>query len=320
MNDLIFSLNATLPVFLVMMIGYVFRRIHVISESFASQMNTFVFKIALPVNLFHQLCTVDVASAWDTKYVLYCAFTTIASILIAALLALPIRDRGVRGEFIQGSYRSSASLLGMVYIENIYGKSAMGPLMMIGCVPIYNIAAVIILMLTVPKENTANGGQASFGAQIKRSLIGIVTNPIIIGIAGGFVWALLKLPMPKMADKTLGYIGQTASPLGLLALGAMVDFKAIGGKIKPLLGATFLKLIGFDALFLPLAIALGWREDKLVALVIMLGSASTVTGFTMAKNMGHKGDLSAAVVMLTTLLSSLTLTFWIWLLRSRGFI
>ena len=52
----------------------------------------------------------------------------------------------------------------------------------------------------------------------------------------------------------------------------------------------------------------------------MLGSATTVSCFVMAKNMGHEGVLTSSVVMLTTLLSSVTLTFWIWLLKSNGLV
>ena len=55
MANLIFSLNATLPIFLVMMAGWAFRQMGIISDSFASQMNKFVFQIALPVSLFTQL-------------------------------------------------------------------------------------------------------------------------------------------------------------------------------------------------------------------------------------------------------------------------
>jgi predicted permease len=316
LKDLIFSMNATMPVFFVMVIGYIFRWRGVLSEEFAAMLNRFVFRVALPVNLFHQLCTVDIAKAWDTSYVLFCAVATLLSIGIGLVFSLFVKSRAERGEFIQGAYRSSSSLLGMVYIENIYGQSPMGPLMMIGSVPLYNIMAVIILTLTAQN----GGGEESMGEKLKRSLIGIVTNPIILGILFGILWALLRLPMPVMADKTIGYLGGVASSLGLLSLGAMVDLRAIKGKLLPIFGATFLKLVGFAAIFLPMAVSLGYRKDRLVALVIMLGSASTMAGFVMARNMGHKGNLSSAVIMLSTLLSSVTLTFWIYILRIKGYI
>ena len=86
------------------------------------------------------------------------------------------------------------------------------------------------------------------------------------------------------------------------------------------LTAVFFKLIGLEALFLPLAMVLGFREEKLVAILVMLGSPTTVTSFVMAKEMGHDGALSSGAVMITTIISAFTLTFWIWLARSLGMI
>ncbi len=314
MDNLLFSLNATLPIFFLMMIGYFFRQVHIIDVDFATKLNSFVFKIALPVNLFVQLYSVDFLSMWDTTFVLFCFGATILSVFIAFLLSHLLKDRSVRGEFVQGSYRSSASLLGMAYIENIYGEASMGSMMMIGAVPLYNIFAVIILSLMNPTRKDVDKNL------YKKTFIGILKNPILIGIFVGFAWALLRIPMPTMVGKTLSMIGQTSSPLGILAMGAMLDFSKMKAEIKPMLGASALKLVFFVVLFLPLAVRLGFREEKLIAVLIMLGSATTVTSYVMAKNMGHEGTLTQSVVMLTTLLSSFTLTFWIYLLRTMGLV
>ena len=73
-------------------------------------------------------------------------------------------------------------------------------------------------------------------------------------------------------------------------------------------------------IFLPAAIALGFREEELVAILVMLGSATTVSCYVMARNMGHEGVLTSSTVMLTTLFSAFTLTGWLFLLRSLGLI
>ena len=314
MSNLIFSMNATLPIFLVMMLGYFFRRKNIIGEEFASRMNTFVFRIALPVSLFGQLDSVDFFKVWDTEYVLFCFLATLVSVGIGILVSFAFRDREVRGEFVQGAYRSSASLLGMAYIENIYGTATMGSLMMLGCVPLYNVMAVLVLSLM---SGSARGLDKK---QLRHALKGIITNPIIWGILLGFAWALTGLKMPVMFQTTIEYIGRLASPMGLLAMGASLNFGSIRGKMAPILVGSFLKLIGFAALFIPVAVWLGFRTEKLIAVLIMLGSASTVAGYVMAKNMGHDGVVSSGIVMITTLCSVFTLTFWIWLLRSMGLV
>ena len=155
---------------------------------------------------------------------------------------------------------------------------------------------------------------------MKRTLYGIVTNPIIIGILLGFAWSFLRIPMGHIPSKVLTNVSNLASPLGLMAMGASIDFKKVGGELRPALLASFMKLIGLCAIFLPTAVALGFRDEKLVAILIMLGSATTVSSFVMARSMGHEGTLSASVVMLTTFFSAFTLTFWLWLLKSLGLI
>lgn len=304
-----------MPIFLLMVLGYFLHRIGAMDDVFASKLNKFVFNIALPVNLFRQMAVVDIVDSWDTGFVLYCFFTTFLSIVISAALAhFAVKDRTMRGEFIQAAYRSSASLVGMAFIENIYGTSTMGPLMIIGAVPLYNVVAVVALSLTAP-DNKGIDWQV-----LKKTLIGILKNPIILGIVFGMVWSLLRIPIPSFIGKTLSSVGGTATPLGLMAMGAAFDFRKAGGQLKESLLCSFFKLIGWNLLFLPLAIWLGYRGEKLIAILCMLGSATTVASYVMAKNMDHDGTLTSSTVMLTTLLSSFTLTFWLYLVKSMGFV
>lgn len=325
MENLIFSLNATVPVFLLMVLGYFLNRIGWVDDSFASKMNKFVFRLPLPVMVFHQLAVTDFASAWDGKFVLFCFFATLLSIILVWLVSIPaVKDPARRGEFIQASYRSSAALLGIAYITNIYGDAGMAPLMILGAVPLYNIMAVVVLTLSAAdEENLEEGGtgrRSLDAALIKKTLKGIITNPIILGIIFGFAWSLLRIPMPEIAEKTFTNIANLASPLGLIAMGASVDLSKVSGQLRPSVIAAFFKLIGLCAIFLPIAVALGFREEKLVAITIMLGSATTVSSFVMAKSMGHEGTLTSNTVVLTTVFASFTLTFWIWLTRSLGLI
>ena len=90
--------------------------------------------------------------------------------------------------------------------------------------------------------------------------------------------------------------------------------------MKPTLVAVFMKLVGFCAIFLPMAALLGFRNEELIAILVMLGSATTVSSFVMARNMGHEGTLSSGVIMMTTLLSAFTLTMWLDVLRSFGLV
>ena len=186
--------------------------------------------------------------------------------------------------------------------------------MIIGAVPLYNVAAVTVLSLTSPQQSGLNQ------AALKKALKGIVTNPIILGIAAGLVWTLLDIPQPQILQKTVSSLSATATPLGLMALGTSFDLKKALGRWKPAFAATAVKLVLLAALFLPIAVAMGVRDDKLVAALAMLASPTTVSSFVMARSMGHEGTLTASTVMLTTFFSILTLTLWLYLLRTLGLI
>ena len=320
MNDtenLIFSLNATMPVFLMMVLGYVLhRKTSLLNDEFADYLNTFVFKLALPVQLFKSLSQEDFHAVWDGGMVLFCFAVSLASILLLLGLSIFLRDRSLRAEFVQAGYRGSQALLGVALLQNIYGSSVgAGPLalVLIGAVPLYNVTAVLLLTLMTP------GGRLD-RKTVGKALRGIITNPIILGIAAGLVWSLLRLPQPVILQRAVSSMASTATPMGLLALGACIDPKKAAGCWKPTLIASLFKLVFFVMLFLPLAVKLGYRGETLTALLIMLGSPATVSCFSMARSMGHEGTLSAGAVMLTTVCSAFTFTVWLYLLKSLALI
>ena len=312
MENLIFSLNATVPVFLMMLLGMLFRKLGWIDEAFASKMNQFVFLVPLPVLVFHDLAAADIGDVWNFRFVAFCFLVTAASIAICAVLSCFLKEKAQRGEFIQASYRSSAALLGIALTTNIYGDAGLVPLMIIGSVPLYNIMAVVVLSLTSPAKDAPKKGLW------KSTLKGIITNPIILGIAAGLLWSVLRLPFPPILEKTVSSLGDLAAPLGLIAMGATFRLDKAVGQAKPAIAASVIKLVGFCVLFLPLSVRMGFREEELVAILIMLGSATTVSCYVMAKNMGHEGTLTSSAVMLTTLFSAFTITGWLFLLKSLG--
>lgn len=317
-DSLLFSLNSTMPMFFLMVLGYLLRRIDFLDDHFVSVANKFVFTVTLPVLLFRDLGTTDIRASFDAGYVLFCAAVTTASILaIWALARLLLPDKTIVGEFVQACYRSSAAILGAAFIQNIYGTSGLSGLMILGSVPLYNIFAVLILTLESPDAAARTG---PLGQKLKKSLLGIAKNPILLGVLAGFLAGLVRLPLPTMVDKTLSSLGGLTSPLALLAIGAGFRGRAALGRLGPTAAATAVKLVVLPALFLPLAVRLGFTDQKLVALLVMLGSITTPASYVMAKQMGHDGTLTGSVCVSTTVLSALTLTFWVFWARSSGYI
>lgn len=315
MDHLIFSLQITLPIFLTIVIGYALKQIKMLNEGFVKTLNTFNFKVTLPALLFLDLYNADFYSVWDTGYVLFCFIVTlICFLVILAGALLFIKDKSIIGEFVQGSYRGSAAVLGLAFIQNIYGKATIAPLMIIGSVPLYNILAVLILSFTGPGEHKLEK------RELVKSLKEIATNPIIFSIMLGILASLTRVPLPFIITKTMSNLSVLATPLALIGLGAGFELKAACGRIKPALFASFIRLFMQCAVFLPLAAHFSFTGEKMVSLLIMLGAPTTPSCYIMSKSMGHDGILTSSVIVLTTLLSSVSLTFWLYLLSSLGLI
>ncbi len=347
MDSFIYSINATVPVFLVMVLGGVIRKLGIIDEHFANVANRYVFKVALPVLLFRDLSRSDFKSQFEPEFVLYCSIVTILMFsLVWIFTELFMKDDTQKGAFIQGSCRSSAAILGMAFVQNMYSDTGMAPLMIVAAVPLFNIFAVVVLTFKAhPKEvltkevalsqrveTTSNNEEVITENititkkvnhkkdNIKKACINIAKNPIIIGIVLGFISSMLNMKYPVIVNKTIESIAQTATPIALICIGAGFEGRKAVKKIKPTLAATFIKLIGLAAVFIPIGVMLGFRNQELVAALIMLASPTTVTSYVMAKSMDNDEVLSSSIVVLTTVLSSITLTGWIFILRVFGLI
>ncbi|MST74649.1 AEC family transporter [Roseburia sp. MUC/MUC-530-WT-4D] len=316
MNDFIFSINVTFPIFLVMVIGWVLKQIGMLNDNFVTVANRFNFKVTLPFMLFRDISSVDIKAVFDLKFVLFCAIaSSICFWAIWGVTKLFLKDRTMRGAFVQASFRSSAAVMGLAFISNIYGASAMGPLMIIGAVPLYNIYSVLVLTFEAD-----NGDEARDTGKIKQACINIAKNPIIIAIVLGLVVALAGIHFPVIVDKTVNSVAQMATPLALIALGAGFEGRKALAKMKPTLWASAIKLVIQPLIFLPVAAYLGFDGEKMIAILIMLAAPATPSCYIMAKNMKNDGVLTASIVVTTTLLAAFTLTGWIYILRVMALI
>ena len=149
---------------------------------------------------------------------------------------------------------------------------------------------------------------------------GIVTNPIILSIIVGVILSVLQVDFPKMIDSTISNFARLTTPLALLAIGGSFEFGKAIAKVKPAMAAAFLKLVGWSVIFLPLAVWLGYRDAKLMAVVIMLASPTTPSCYIMAKSMKSEGTLTSSVIVLTTMCSAFTITAIIFVLKSLNYL
>ena len=314
MDSFIFAINATMPVFLVMAVGWLLRKWKLLNKPFCDVADKLVFKVALPVLLFNEISTSELHQNFDISFVLFCMIgTTIIFFAVWFLARIFIKDTSLVGAFSQAAARGSAAILGIAFVENIYGSAGMTPLMIVSAVPLFNIYSVIIL--TFSAESDVHGS-----AQIKKAVINVIKNPIIIGIVLGLPFSIFRVQFPVIITKTITSISNIATPLALLTVGATFEGRAAIKKLKPTFAATVIKLIILPMIFLPLAVLFGFRGSELVAILIMVGSPTTVSCYIMAKNMGNDPILSSSIIVSATIFSSVTLTSWIFLLRFFSYI
>lgn len=316
MENFIYSINVTMPIFLVMVIGYILKQIGMLNDNFVTVANKFNFKVTLPFMLFKDIAGVDIKAVFDIKYVLFCAIvSTICFWVVWGTAKLLVRDKTIRGAFVQSSFRGSAAVMGLAFIQNIYGSSAMGPLMIVSAVPLYNIFSVIVLTF---EANDSTGIDKK--AKIRQAGINICKNPIILSILAGLVVGLLGIQFPTLVNKTVSNVAQMATPLALITIGAGFEGRKALAKIAPTMAASMIKLVLQPLVFLPVAAWMGFSGEKIIAILIMLASPTTPSCYIMAKSMNNDEVLTASVIVTTTLMAAFTLTGWIFLLKTLGYI
>ena len=316
MENFIYSINVTMPIFLVMVIGYILKQIGMLNDNFVTVANKFNFKVTLPFMLFKDIAGVDIKAVFDIKYVLFCAIvSTICFWVVWGTAKLLVRDKTIRGAFVQSSFRGSAAVMGLAFIQNIYGSSAMGPLMIVSAVPLYNIFSVIVLSF---EANDSTGIDKK--AKIRQAGINICKNPIILSILAGLIVGLLGIQFPTLVNKTVSNVAQMATPLALITIGAGFEGRKALAKIAPTMASSMIKLVLQPLVFLPVAAWMGFSGEKMIAILIMLASPTTPSCYIMAKSMNNDEVLTASVIVTTTLMAAFTLTGWIFLLKTLGYI
>lgn len=316
MENFIYSINVTMPIFLVMVIGYILKQIGMLNDNFVTVANKFNFKVTLPFMLFKDIAGVDIKAVFDIKYVLFCAIvSTICFWVVWGTAKLLVRDKTIRGAFVQSSFRGSAAVMGLAFIQNIYGSSAMGPLMIVSAVPLYNIFSVIVLTF---EANDSTGIDKK--AKIRQAGMNICKNPIILSILAGLIVGLLGIQFPTLVNKTVSNVAQMATPLALITIGAGFEGRKALAKIAPTMAASMIKLVLQPLVFLPVAAWMGFSGEKMIAILIMLASPTTPSCYIMAKSMNNDEVLTASVIVTTTLMAAFTLTGWIFLLKTLGYI
>ena len=310
MANFILTCNMVIPVFLVMVVGYVCRQLKMVSAENVSAMNKLVFKIFLPVSLAKSLMTLDPNADISYSVMLYCALGVIATFILAILIVPRcVKGNPQRGAMIQALFRSNYAILGIPLIESLFpaGDGGVSAMMVMITVPLFNVLAVVTL-------ETYRGGKFN----LLKILKGILKNPLIWGCVIGFIIFKCEIKLPELVSSTVSKLASVASPLALFSLGATIDLKKFSGNMKLLIPTVAGRLVIVPGVLLFIAYLIGYRGPEFAALMIAFGSPCAVSSYTMAAQMDSDGELAAQLVMMTTVLSILSIFLMVLLFTGVG--
>ncbi|WP_074573565.1 AEC family transporter [Selenomonas ruminantium] len=310
MNNFWVAVGAVVPLFTLLFMGLVIKRLRLMTETELEHTNRMVFKLFFFCMMFYNIYVTDLAHTVRPKLMLFGGLGVLAVCFLAtALVCWGDKDNRHRGAMIQAIFRSNFVLFGIPIVGNIFGDSALAiPTMMIAViVPIYNVLAVFIL-------ETFRGGSFALG----KILLGILKNPMIMGAIIAVILRLIDFPVPKPVLKGIGQVAAATTPVALIILGASFKGGSFHEHLPQLVTCVAARLVLVPAILLSLAIYLGFRDIELVTLLAVFASPCAVASFAMAQQMGSDADLAGNCVVYTTGLSCLTIFCWVFLLKTLG--
>ncbi|PKM50332.1 MAG: AEC family transporter [Firmicutes bacterium HGW-Firmicutes-7] len=314
MDNLLFSFNAVFPLILIVALGTFLKWIQILDDSFIDKCNKFCFLVAFPIQLFYNIYHIDFSRETDWRLLIFivCSIVVMVTLLVW-LVPKFIKDQDKHGAFIQGAYRSNFLLIGLPLARNLFGETgvAVASVALPIVVPVYNFLAVFVLTVFANNEDYKEKPKVSY----VQLIVAILKNPLIIASVLGLIFSIINIPIPTFLNRAMGDVGGIATPLALILLGGQFSFSALHGRLKLAFIATLFRLIFLPIIIIGVAVLLGFKGVELSTILIIFASPSAISGFIMAKNMGNDSELAGQIIILTTLLSSISLFFWVLFLK-----
>lgn len=307
MNSLIVALNVVLPMFSLMLVGYILKKANFFDDKTLKQLNYFVFSILISSSLYKSIITSSIQDSLNVKLVVLSIFGLILGLIIGYFLA--IKNAKAKNQIPviwQGIFRGNNALYGLAVIQFLYNVPSLASTSSIVAIiaPIVNIACVIVFSLY-------NGTKLEF----KSLFISIIKNPMIISIVLGFTTLLLKISLPSFVSTCVSQLASAANPLGLIVLGASFKFEQISDNLKILLKITLYRNIILPIFIITLGVIIGLRGEYLAGLIVIFCVPTALSSYATSASLGGDKDLAAQIVMITTIASVFTVFGFIFTLN-----
>ena len=314
MQNLIFSIGLVAPVFLIVALGYLLKKLGMINDNFVTLSSKIVFTVSLPALIFIEILNVDIGKIFDLAAITFVYGGTLIAFLLAWIISgFLTKDGKDKAAFIQGSFRGNFAIIGLAIIVNFYGTESLGKasLILAFTIPLYNVLSVVALTVPLKKERKAD---------YKKILFEILKNPLIIAVIFAVIFSSFKLKLPDILFKTGTYLAELALPLALLGIGGFLSFKDITKSHMLTTISTLLKLVIIPTAATFTAYTFGFTGSDLGIIFILFACPTAIASFIMAEAMGVNSRLAGNILLLTTLASVVTITIGLFILKQNGLI
>lgn len=325
----IFAANAVLPIVILIVVGWCLKKIGLLTGEFLNVGNKLTFNVLLPVMLFLNVYNIERLRDINIAFVLY----GIGMVLVIFFLALIsccafCKDNAKRGALIQAVFRSNYAIIGIPLATSLFGErgAAAAGVMSAFCVPTFNILGVITLVIF-------NGSGEHKKIDVKKILVGVAENPLIIGTVAGLAALALRevfiaagigfrLSHVTVVYKSLENIKAICTPFALIVLGGRFEFSAVSRLWKEIVFGTAVRTVAVPVIGLGLALALQNRLDlsgeHFATYIGVFATPVAVASAIMAKEMGADDELAGQLVVWTSLVSTVTIFIYVTVLRTMG--
>lgn len=292
-----------LPVFLVISLGFILKRVKLVDDGFIRQLNRLVFYVALPALLFYKIAGSDFHASFNPYLLFGLAGAIVTTFSCSYLYGIARKYPANRlGAFSQGSSRGNLAFVGLAVVFNAYGEEgfAIAGVLVGFIVPLLNLVSVLVLLL--PQRKSDHSMSGAFW------MYQFAFNPLIIASFSGIFWSYFNLPLPPVVDKSLAIVTGMSLPLALIAIGASFSPKRLQGDIRVAGLATLIKIVAQPLMAGLVLFAIGVEGRDLAIGVILAGTPTATAAFIMAQQLKSDAELSGSIIMLSTAGSLITFT------------
>ena len=309
------TINALLPVFLVICIGLAIRKTHYLPDSIWPALDQLCWFLLFPLLIIRTLSEADLSSV-PIEGLASALLISVALMIILLIGLKPLLTRWAKmsgpsyTSFFQGTSRWNG-FAALAIIQALYGDDGLvlGALSFAVMVPVLQTANVVVLSVFGEPED-----QKSTSFSMKRLIIQLIRNPMLISCFIGISLNLLDWTVGTTMKTTVQLISASALGLSLLAVGAGLRFSALQNTRGSLILSSVLKLLVMP-LFIAGACVIMNVSGLPYEVAIICGAAPTAgTAYIMARQMGGDAEMVAAIITFQTLLAVVTLPGMLFLL------